>query len=352
MIICLASREDIMKKYTILFITFLITPIFASASFSRDLYFGIYNDPEVTRLQEFLRSEGFYDGPITGNFLTLTREGVKNFQRSQGIEPVSGYFGPLTRGRANSILSGKSPQTPSLLNKGDSTLPTLVKKGEGRLSTQDLIAQLTVQIQSLQKQIEDLQVKLKKETSVAPSVSPSAPEPASPPVPMSAPAPTPQAVPPKPSALEIKGSADATFPEIATTPFKLGDITLSNGLLSNVEILQLLIKITDDMNSPLNRSRDVFFLIRAGTTTFDTIISRTPFTFLSKDPRRDPIAPNLSTLNLSYHAILKPDEERTISLWIENLELVFSGSLTVELKEVLASETIATSGGFKFTLTK
>jgi hypothetical protein len=49
---------------------------------------------------------------------------------------------------------------------------------------------------------------------------------------------------------------------------------------------------------------------------------------------------------------LKPGEERVISLWIENLDLVLNGTLTVELKEVLTSEMVSTAGNFKFILTK
>lgn len=328
-----------MQRHLILFITFFVLPysVFA-ASFSHDLFFGIYNDPEVTRLQEFLRSEGVYDGPVTGNFLTLTREGVKNFQRREGIEPVLGYFGPLTRARANAILRER---------EGSLVVPSssVGRVGEGETSA-DLISSLTAQIQALQKQIEELRVKLAAEAAVVPPSAPPPPkgeeekEMASPPQPQ------------KPAALEITGSGATSLPETATTPLKLGDITFYNNTGANIEILQLVIKITDDMNSQLNRGRGVFFLIRAGTTTFDAAVSKTPFTFLSKDPRGEPIAPNVSTLNLSYPIKLKPGEKRVDSLWIENLELVLNGTLMVESKEVLATETVAASGSFKFTLTK
>jgi peptidoglycan hydrolase-like protein with peptidoglycan-binding domain len=81
----------------------------ASPTFERDLYYGLRGDAEVTRLQEFLRDEGVYEGPVTGNFFTLTLAGVKKFQTLQGIVPVSGYFGPKTRAAANSRLAAKAP---------------------------------------------------------------------------------------------------------------------------------------------------------------------------------------------------------------------------------------------------
>ena len=89
----------------------LLFPFFALAAFDRDLFFGVLNDPEVARLQEFLLEEKLYSGPVTGNFLALTREGVKRFQEREGISPVLGYFGSKTRGRANKLLEAGSRLT-------------------------------------------------------------------------------------------------------------------------------------------------------------------------------------------------------------------------------------------------
>jgi uncharacterized protein YkwD len=76
----------------------------ATAPFTRDLFYGIRGDADVARLQIFLTNQNDYSGPITGNFFTLTRAGVKRFQIEQGIAPVAGYFGPLTRAKANAIM--------------------------------------------------------------------------------------------------------------------------------------------------------------------------------------------------------------------------------------------------------
>lgn len=88
-----------------------VLPFSASAaSFNTDLQYGS-TGTQVTQLQEFLTDQGVYSGPITGNFFSLTLAGVKAFQRGESVQPVSGYFGPITRGVANDILSKQAPDT-------------------------------------------------------------------------------------------------------------------------------------------------------------------------------------------------------------------------------------------------
>ncbi len=72
--------------------------------FTRDLYFGMKNDADVKRLQEFLISKKYLAlGSNTGNFFTLTRDALKRYQVSIGL-PGSGFFGPLTRAKVNQLL--------------------------------------------------------------------------------------------------------------------------------------------------------------------------------------------------------------------------------------------------------
>ena len=86
-------KVRIQKVLLIILFIFLFIPLFCFAeSFNRDLYFGLKNDPDVSRLQDFLIIEDLYSGPVTGNFWYLTLEGVKKFQIREGITPVSGYF--------------------------------------------------------------------------------------------------------------------------------------------------------------------------------------------------------------------------------------------------------------------
>jgi peptidoglycan hydrolase-like protein with peptidoglycan-binding domain len=96
-----------MKKYFILAISLLL-PFVVSAqinTFQTNVYFGLTGSTDVTALQEFLTQQGVYHGPISGNFLSLTLASVKRFQSVEGISPISGYVGPVTRGVINQILS-------------------------------------------------------------------------------------------------------------------------------------------------------------------------------------------------------------------------------------------------------
>ena len=77
--------------------------------FNNDLYWGSpAGSPEVVILQKFLQDEGLFNYPVTGNFLSLTHASVKAFQARENISPVSGYFGPISRRVANSIISGET----------------------------------------------------------------------------------------------------------------------------------------------------------------------------------------------------------------------------------------------------
>ncbi|PJE64350.1 MAG: hypothetical protein COU90_02770 [Candidatus Ryanbacteria bacterium CG10_big_fil_rev_8_21_14_0_10_43_42] len=102
-----------MKKYAIFFLLSFAFVSFASAEdFTRDLFVGIRNDPEVVRLQEFLRAKGFFTYPeSTGNYFSLTQQAVAAFQLAHNITPPAGYFGPLTRNAVNGQLSGEIPIT-------------------------------------------------------------------------------------------------------------------------------------------------------------------------------------------------------------------------------------------------
>ena len=102
-------------------------------SFDRDLYYGLENDEEVRRLQNFLTAHGFYSGPVTGGFFSLTQAGVQRFQFANGIIQT-GYFGPLSRAAANRLGSGDKedddavgPNKPPVLNSIDG--PLSVKAG-------------------------------------------------------------------------------------------------------------------------------------------------------------------------------------------------------------------------------
>lgn len=70
--------------------------------FEKDLQFGDWG-LEVLRLQQFLENIGYGDFVPTGFFGSRTMDAVKEFQRDNLITPVSGYFGPKTRGIIKSM---------------------------------------------------------------------------------------------------------------------------------------------------------------------------------------------------------------------------------------------------------
>lgn len=95
-----------MKKILIS-LAILALPGVCFAQFDNNLYYGLTGNTDVTQLQEFLTAQGVYHGPITGNFFSLTLAGVKAFQTAESITPISGYFGPISRATANTILTSQ-----------------------------------------------------------------------------------------------------------------------------------------------------------------------------------------------------------------------------------------------------
>lgn len=88
----------------------------ACGTFEQDLYFGMSGNVQVRCLQEFLKTQGvnvYPEGLVTGNFLSLTWQAVMRFQEKYsaeiltplGLEKGTGYVGPATRAKMNSLLS-------------------------------------------------------------------------------------------------------------------------------------------------------------------------------------------------------------------------------------------------------
>lgn len=95
--------------------------------FSSDLSFGMQRNPNVEQLQRFLISRGYLaENLATGNFLSLTRAAVRKFQEDNGIS-ATGFFGPLTRARVNSIIESDFLSSYALLPKPTYDLSALAK---------------------------------------------------------------------------------------------------------------------------------------------------------------------------------------------------------------------------------
>jgi len=204
-----------MKRYFIVpFLLILPTVAFAQA-FDADLYFGIRSNDEVFQLQEFLADQGFYQGPITGNFFSLTLTAVKKFQVVNKITPASGYFGSKTRAKANGILSQSGITNTAVRNEegvaAQTASPAPSKKNA------DIIGSLLEQIKLLQQQIIALQQRISAPPATAlavaalpaASATPIASTPVAPSIPATSPQ---QTVPPPVSA------PDTTAPQFIVGP--------------------------------------------------------------------------------------------------------------------------------------
>lgn len=133
-----------MKKLFIAVLLFF--PLTSLAVFDRNLYYGIKGDSQVQELQEFLTEQGVYSGPITGNFFALTQKAVKNFQTANLISPSSGYFGPLSRAKANSILGSVTDESGISISPATTSPKT----------NDDVVAKLNEQIAVLLAQVDEL----------------------------------------------------------------------------------------------------------------------------------------------------------------------------------------------------
>jgi len=80
------------------------TSVSNGSAFSRYLYMGMtaldVSDPDVKALQERLKKDGFYTGPITGYFGSQTKAAVQAYQKAHKLSPL-GVVGPGTRDLLN-----------------------------------------------------------------------------------------------------------------------------------------------------------------------------------------------------------------------------------------------------------
>lgn len=73
-----------------------IDPAKPKHSFTRNLPYGLRNDPDVVKLQDILKYEGLFPANFdsTGNYLEVTRKAVLDFQLKHGV-PTDGLEGRL-----------------------------------------------------------------------------------------------------------------------------------------------------------------------------------------------------------------------------------------------------------------
>lgn len=320
------------------FAVFMVSSAAFAAGFERDLYHGISNDTDVTRLQEFLKSQSVYSGPVTGNFFSLTQEGVKRFQAREGITPVLGYFGPKTRSRANEIV-GEAPEAPS----------TRITELESLIASLGAVQALypSSSFDALITRYQNELSSLKGDVVPPPPAPPASPAPVAPSEPAATTTPS---VETKKEELRVSGGGTSAFPIFVANPTKIGDFAIRNDLSQSIYLTQLVMKISDQMNSPNNRNKKVKFILRQGTTTSDSLVSTEDFTFNSTAPQSD--SPHVSIFNMSLPVTFAAGSEATYSIWVDNFDYVISGSLAIEYNSFLATTNISPVGGFKFVLNR
>lgn len=158
----------------------------SAAEFNKNLGYGIKNNSDVSKLQEFLTEEGLYSGPITGNFFSLTLKAVKSFQAREQISPVSGFFGNLTRNKVNTIIESDLVESNLDFNSEGNT-PAIVEAS----TTTDVVNKLSEQVEVIKSQNKILQEQLDKQSEINKKIEEQnqiisksfKPEPVAPPVP-------------------------------------------------------------------------------------------------------------------------------------------------------------------------
>lgn len=118
-----------MKKFGIVALSFLVSFSLISATlaadlFEKDIKYGVANNNDVKQLQDFLYNEGFYKGPVTGNFYTLTRNALKKYQLANKITPANGLLNSATREKLNSTLLAQETTSEEVLGSDDVSYTT------------------------------------------------------------------------------------------------------------------------------------------------------------------------------------------------------------------------------------
>ncbi len=93
----------------------------ANCTITGDLKLGS-KGVEVTRLQAFLKSQGFFKAASVPNFGNATLASVRAFQKANSIS-TTGTVGPLTRARIKTLCIGTTNTTPAAPTGTDGIVP-------------------------------------------------------------------------------------------------------------------------------------------------------------------------------------------------------------------------------------
>lgn len=145
----LSIKKTFTMRKTIVFgmLLGLILPCSTFAAFDVNLKYGS-SGSSVKEVQEFLISQGSCSITPTGNFFALTLKCIKDFQSKQGITPVSGYWGPITRAKASTMLDLSASDTAEVAETGKIEAPVITQEMKDKAQLQFLIQQNAQQISS------------------------------------------------------------------------------------------------------------------------------------------------------------------------------------------------------------
>lgn len=137
-------------KYLKLLTILLLLPVLTYADFDTSLKYGAKGD-KVVELQEFLIEKGFLNSEPTGNFYSLTLKAVKAFQTAYNL-PSTGYFGIMSRTKANEILAlennAELEEVGSITSPVDTTINKQLEDLNKKIEQQNAIIELQKQTQS------------------------------------------------------------------------------------------------------------------------------------------------------------------------------------------------------------
>lgn len=138
----------------LLFVALFLVPCVSFAAFNTNLKYGS-SGPGVREMQEFLVSQGNCNITPSGNFFALTLKCVKDFQTNQGIIPASGFWGPLTRSKAVSLIDVSASDADEQTQTGAIASP-VISQNDTQIKT--LTSQITTLSQQVQTQAQQIAV--------------------------------------------------------------------------------------------------------------------------------------------------------------------------------------------------
>lgn len=388
-------------KRTIVTVALVFPIVVSAAGFDRDLFFGLRSDGDVMRMQEFLHDQGLYQGPQNGNFFNLTKAAVIRFQTNEKISPAVGFFGAKTRARANELLGKASASAGTSSELSREALAAKIKELEAKLRA--LVEKQTKEAATSSPPIMPApsapvfikapyifsqgfvadspfgvhypyRVKFdwtadKENTTDTVSCSPvikingntgrSA-----------------EYYPESnttyscivtvkdasggsidatvgftaPSWVNVTGKNTSTFPDIEQTLMKVGEFQVFNGGMTDILFANFETLFTDALASTPNRGNKIYVNLRDGKDNTSNLVSQTTFTFNTPHPLAN--NPFILPVSLPFDVRLKPGEEKTISIWIEQMKFVTSGTFKIESTKINTTGAQEIHGGFSVILTK